>query len=239
MKEITIGTRIRKLREAFTNPEVSQSDLARAVGVTPQAVQKWEAGGSEPRPSKLPKIALALGVPLSELLSETRFDPLVVANEQVNNSSDKPLIRKYEEVSRMQEYFGKLPLISWEHASNWGRVMATGKSEHIQEWLPSPQEHGSDSFIVRIEGEANFDPKGQKSYAPGDYVAIDPAKPLRNRCMALVRLPDEARAVFQQILMEGDVRMLKWLNPTWPNQISVMPDGTEIIGVATGKWVPE
>jgi DNA-binding transcriptional regulator YiaG len=43
MKEIMIGNRIQQIRESLTDPLVSQSDLARAIGVTPQAVQKWEA----------------------------------------------------------------------------------------------------------------------------------------------------------------------------------------------------
>ena len=41
-----IGDRIAKLREASN---ISQSELGRQVGVTPQAVQKWEAGGAPRR----------------------------------------------------------------------------------------------------------------------------------------------------------------------------------------------
>lgn len=40
----------------------NQSELARAVGVTPQAVQKWEAGTSVPRMKKMVEIAQALGI---------------------------------------------------------------------------------------------------------------------------------------------------------------------------------
>lgn len=45
---------------------LSQSDLARALQVSPQAVQKWEAGGM-PRPSRLADIAAALGVSVTFL----------------------------------------------------------------------------------------------------------------------------------------------------------------------------
>lgn len=40
----------------------NQSELARAVGVTPQAVQKWEAGTSVPRMQKMVEIAQALSI---------------------------------------------------------------------------------------------------------------------------------------------------------------------------------
>lgn len=48
---------------------LSQSDLARALQVSPQAVQKWEAGGM-PRPSRLADIAAALGVSVTFLLDQ-------------------------------------------------------------------------------------------------------------------------------------------------------------------------
>ncbi|WP_175017313.1 helix-turn-helix domain-containing protein [Burkholderia aenigmatica] len=239
MKEIMIGNRIQQIRESLTNPLVSQSDLARAIGVTPQAVQKWEAGKSDPRPTKIAEIAAVLHVSVADLVAGTKFDRLMIVNESVNKSADKPLPRNSEQVSRMQESFGKLPLISWEHANKWGRGMASLQNEGVEEWIPFPLDHGIDSFVVRIDGEANYDPTGLKSYAPGDFVAIDPSKEVANRCMVMLRMPHETRATFRQLLMEGDVRMLKWLNPSWPNQISQMPADAEIIGVAIGKWVPE
>lgn len=234
-----IGTRIQQIRESLTDPSVSQSDLARALGVTPQAVQKWEAGKAEPRPAKLTEIAHALRTSLADLMAGTKYDELINVNESSDKGADKPLPRNSEQISRMQESFGRLPLISWENAKKWGRGMAGLHSEDIEGWLPSPLDHGGDSFVVRIEGEANFDPMGPKSYAPGDFVAIDPSKKVTNRCMVMLRMPNEARAVFRQLLTEGDVRMLKWLNPNWPAQVIQMPADAEIIGVAIGKWVPE
>lgn len=41
---------------------LNQSELARRVGVTPQAVQHWEQKNSTPKSALLPKIAEALGV---------------------------------------------------------------------------------------------------------------------------------------------------------------------------------
>ncbi len=41
---------------------ISQSELARKIGVTPQAVQKWEKAKTVPRGHTLQKLADALGV---------------------------------------------------------------------------------------------------------------------------------------------------------------------------------
>ncbi|MGR4042874.1 XRE family transcriptional regulator [Pseudomonas sp. 910_21] len=54
----TIGERIAQKREAAG---LNQSELGRRMGVTPQAVQKWEAGISTPRNSKLGELATILG----------------------------------------------------------------------------------------------------------------------------------------------------------------------------------
>lgn len=48
---------------------MNQSELARALQVKPQAVQKWEAGGS-PRNARLTEIAQALGVSVAYLVSD-------------------------------------------------------------------------------------------------------------------------------------------------------------------------
>lgn len=54
-----LGRAIAQAREARG---LNQSELARALGVTPQAVQKWESGLSSPRPGKIADIAATLEV---------------------------------------------------------------------------------------------------------------------------------------------------------------------------------
>lgn len=51
---------------------VSQSELARRLGIRSQAVNQWLApGGTAPRGARLHKVAAALGVALSDLLIES------------------------------------------------------------------------------------------------------------------------------------------------------------------------
>lgn len=62
-----IGKKIALARAAL---DMNQSELARALSVSPQAVQAWESGKNTPRHPKLIAIASVLGVPVSYLLSD-------------------------------------------------------------------------------------------------------------------------------------------------------------------------
>lgn len=58
----------RRLRGAIP----SQVDAAKALGVRPSAVSKWERGLSKPRIEKLPAIAKLYGCTVEDLLSDLR-----------------------------------------------------------------------------------------------------------------------------------------------------------------------
>lgn len=56
---MSMSDRIREAREA---KGLSQSELARRLGVTPQTVQQWEAAGTGPKRSRLPDLGKELDV---------------------------------------------------------------------------------------------------------------------------------------------------------------------------------
>lgn len=64
--DMTIGKRIALLRK---EKGLTQEDLANAMGVSPQAVSKWENDQTCPDISALPKLAGLLEVTVDELLS--------------------------------------------------------------------------------------------------------------------------------------------------------------------------
>lgn len=63
--DMTIGKRIALLRK---EKGLTQEELANAMGVSPQAVSKWENDQTCPDISALPKLARFLGVTVDELL---------------------------------------------------------------------------------------------------------------------------------------------------------------------------
>lgn len=66
--QLDLGTKIRQLRRRDGR---TQEALADALGVTPQAVSRWESGGSYPDMNLIPPIANYFGVTIDELFGYT------------------------------------------------------------------------------------------------------------------------------------------------------------------------
>ena len=65
----TIGKKIKELRRS---KGFSQSDVAEKLGVTSQAVSKWETDSSLPEMTMLPDIASLFGVQIDDLFEYSR-----------------------------------------------------------------------------------------------------------------------------------------------------------------------
>ena len=74
MMDMTIGKRIALLRK---EKGLTQEELASHMGVSPQAVSKWENDQTCPDISALPKLARLLGVTVHELLEGKEETPAV------------------------------------------------------------------------------------------------------------------------------------------------------------------
>ena len=81
-----LGKRLRELR---VKNEMSQEDVARAIGVSPQAISKWETGKSDPDISNLISISSLFRVPVDELLDqESRYREWEAKWQAVVGSAD-------------------------------------------------------------------------------------------------------------------------------------------------------
>ena len=89
--ETTLGKRIALLRR---QKGLKQDELAEQLGISPQAVSKWENDQTCPDISLLPKLAELLGVSVDELLSgKQELQPVVrmVPQEQRKDIKDMML----------------------------------------------------------------------------------------------------------------------------------------------------
>lgn len=85
----SIGNRISQLRK---ENGITQEEMAEKLGVTPQAVSKWENDISYPDILLLPKIAEMLGVTVDELLSgEAKKEVQILPETQRKNINDMML----------------------------------------------------------------------------------------------------------------------------------------------------
>ena len=82
--KLNIGNKIHELRK---EKGVSQETLAAALGITGQAVSRWEAGGSYPDMEMIPAIANYFGISIDELFGymsdrDVKIDAVI---EKVNS----------------------------------------------------------------------------------------------------------------------------------------------------------
>lgn len=152
MKE-TIGKRISSARRELS---LTQEGLAEAMGVSAQAVSKWENDISCPDISLIPKLARTLGMTTDELLSGKEEMPAAVVPEEERKDFDKMVLRIYVlsgDGDRVKVNL-PLPLIKALIASGANINVTNGKADSLNiDWnnIISMVEHGVIGKIVEVE----------------------------------------------------------------------------------------
>lgn len=101
-KEIS-SQRIRRLLSAN---DWSQSDLAKMLNISPQAVQQWVKGISAPRGSSLTKLAKVTGLPEHWFFMTEESDPLpagVKSPEMTLNDQQKRLVTLFRRLPETEK----------------------------------------------------------------------------------------------------------------------------------------
>ena len=87
----TIGKRISEYRK---KKNLKQDELAEMLGVSPQAVSKWENDLSCPDISLLPELSRILGVSIDEIVQGKKEEPIVsILPEEQRKDIDKLMLR--------------------------------------------------------------------------------------------------------------------------------------------------
>ena len=89
--ENTIGKRIASLRKG---KGLTQDELSEMMGVSPQAVSKWENDQSCPDITSLPQLAEILGITVDELLSGKKAEPTVKLVPEAQRKDIKDLMMR-------------------------------------------------------------------------------------------------------------------------------------------------
>ena len=224
---MNIGDRIREKRKAAG---LTQAQLAEYFDISSVSVSEWERGDSKPEQGKLVPLARILKTSVGYLLTGKETGLITTLMDLTGQDA-------YAEAEKIK---GKLPLISWVQAGEWSEIGDAFQPGDAEDWIPCPFNHGPNAFILRVAGFSMHNPGGEKSYAPGEFIAVDPRVEPQNRKMVVARLNDEEKATFKQLLIEPDgTHLLQALNPAWPNRITPMPENSRIVGVVIGKWTPE
>lgn len=208
----TIAYRLKEAREAAG---MTQPELAKKAGVSPGTIGNIEAG-TRKNPRELLAIARAAGV-RAEWLRDGK-GPMV----DDNNVSVGP------------DFYGRVPLISWVQAGTWAEAIDTFQPGDAEDWLLSPKKTGPRMFALRVKG-ISMEPK----YRDGAIIYVDPDRSPDHLKNVIVRLEENNEVTFKQLVIEGDKRFLRPLNPDWPEKLIEINGHATICGVVVGQYIED
>lgn len=123
----TLGSRIARLRK---RKEITQDQLAEYMGISAQAVSKWENDITCPDITALPKLADHFNVTVDELLRGEAHDKVKVVPKNERRDPDSAVIRMKVLSKRGDKVNINLPLMLLKSATDAGLDLGsiTGKS---------------------------------------------------------------------------------------------------------------
>lgn len=172
---------------------VKATELAKEIKVQQQTLQRIVSGVSpNPHSSTLKPIADYFDVSIDQLTGTEQLPESYLPFPSVRFKGD--LQRKVREV----------PLLTWEQIDNFFNHDNKGNDNKIIVTV----DFNEKCFGLTM-GDSSMDPY----FSQGTLLIIDPEKPFKDRSFVLVKLHDEALYLFRQILIDGQHKYLKPLNP--------------------------
>lgn len=210
----------------------NQSELARYVGVSPQAVQKWIAGLSEPKGKNLTKASEFLGVSPAYL----KFGSPQGALQPVEKRPKSELLKPVEEVEPGPEIIGRvrnLPVVGQVQAGPDGLLVIddypVGFGDgSVQYWATC-----ENAYALRVRGES-MSPR----YLPGEFVAVDPCSEVQPSQEVIVLKKDGTRMIKRLLWMRDGQACFESINKDYKN-ITLYMDEIDALHRVLGRVPPE
>lgn len=176
------------LKKLLFQKDIKPVDLARAVDLPPPTIHRLVTGKStRPHPSSIGPIATFFGVTTDQLLGIT---PL--ASDE--NAAEAKTVKT-------PAGFRIVPLLSWSSLS-------LEKSEQKPEGTIAVGNMSEESFALTMP-DFSMEPLFDK----GCTLIFDPAVTPVDRSYVLIKLNQSGTFLFRQLLIDGDHRYIKSLNP--------------------------
>jgi len=204
----------RWIKAARNHAGLTQTQLGDPLGVTKGNVSAWEIGRHEPSFDQLKKIA--------EITSYPEPLPGMAAYQEINTASGPAM-------------HAPVPLISWVKAGDWCGIVDNFAPGDADEWLPVPRAHGPNAYALRVRG-VSMEPR----YRDGSIIFVDPGKQADHGSNVVVRMDNESEATFKQLVIEGETKFLRALNPDWPGpKLIEINSNATICGVVIGQFIAD
>ncbi|EME0469260.1 helix-turn-helix domain-containing protein [Pseudomonas aeruginosa] len=199
-----------------STPELStQQALEQRSGVGQTTIGRILRKDTEAKIDTVSDLARAFRVSASDLIDPTFIERISGASSNITGTKGTT---------------GRVPLISWVTARTMYDTIESMDKGNAEEWLDSPFSHSKRSFCLRLHGESML-----PEYKEGEIIQIDPDVIARHNDDVLALLPD-GTITFRRLQDSYDGQYLLVINPSFPDRVIRLPEGTVICGVCIGSW---
>lgn len=197
---MTLG---RRIIEARKMRGISQSELARAIGVSRPAVSQWESDKTEPTRERLLKIAAV-----------TKVNALWLATGEGPIEDTAP-------------HLTRVAIISCVQAGEWSPVHDDHPPGDGFDYITTDLDLSDGAFALEIKGDSML-----PDFRPGDRVIIDPAVEPRPGDFVVAKLNSEQEATFKKyrVRAPGVIELVP-LNDDYPTLTIGSEHPGRIVGV--------
>jgi SOS-response transcriptional repressor LexA len=210
-----MGARIAEVLKAKGK---TQAWLAREASVdeaTISALIKRDSTRSE----YAPQIAAALGADLNWLMK-----------------GKGPYMAGEPNVAAYATRGARLPLISWVSAGLKDEANDPYGPGNAEQWIDFDTHASASAFCLRVRGDSMMTPDGSEPTFPdGCIIGVEPKRRPKSREFAVFRFNDSDEATFKMYIVDGPLKLLKPLNPSYPN-IVLGPDA-QLVGTVFEKRI--
>lgn len=169
------------------------AELARRAGLSQPTVWALENGVTqEAKLSTVQKIANATGHHIAFFTGE------VDHNTETNVN-----------------FVARVPIISWVQAGTKNPVTDPYEPGAADDWEDSTVPVSKGTFALRVRGDSMVSPDGT-GFPEGAIIIVDPGIQARNGDYVVVRFQNSDEATFKRLVVDGPMKILKPLNPTYP-----------------------
>jgi SOS-response transcriptional repressor LexA len=195
----------------------TQTALARKSGVAQSTIGRILRGEVNPQSENLERLAMSFGMSYSTLAAIAEGDESV--SGAVENLQPGRMPRR-------------VPLLSLAQAGRFAESAYPNIPGDATDWIECPKKRqGLRTVALRVSGESM-----EPEYQNGDIIYVDPdITPFHGKDV-IARLGDRNEVTFKRLVVEGERRYLKPLNPNWPDKFIDITANARVVGVVVGRY---
>jgi len=217
-KYLKLGKNLKRL---LFERNMKPVDLAREVNLPQPTVHRLVSGKStRPDKSSLEPIAEFFSVSVEELLGESPTEHKSKKDNKQNLIANSAAIKN-------------IPVIDWAQLTNLQKARDESKKHIVTIG------HLTDQSFAAVMPDSSMEP----SFAQGTLLILDPNKQAKDRSYVLVKLSENNLYVFRQLLINGNDKYLKPLNPDLSLfKMRLLEESDEVVALlveSRNQYLPE